>query len=146
ILSPALVGGLQFTNRGPLPTTDCAGMPVVLTRPKSLRNSAKHGREWNRLGGRTIRGHGRHWRKRSDLGFWPESACPKSRSARQLDKITVNGLPGEGSMATVDERTRSAPETRTAAGRTGMEIPRVFSREGVSPFDEVEWELRTAEI
>ena len=31
-------------------------------------------------------------------------------------------------------------------GRRGMEVPRVFSTEGVSPFDQVEWELRTAEI
>ena len=32
----------------------------------------------------------------------------------------------------------------TAAG--GMEIPRVFSHEGTSPYNEVEWELVTAEI
>src|SRR5208283_5894075 len=30
--------------------------------------------------------------------------------------------------------------------RTGMEVPRVFSTEGVSPFDRIEWEFRTAEI
>ena len=30
--------------------------------------------------------------------------------------------------------------------RSGMVVPRVFSTEGVSPFDQVEWELRTAEI
>ena len=27
-----------------------------------------------------------------------------------------------------------------------MVVPRVFSTEGVSPFDQVDWELRTAEI
>jgi ribonucleoside-diphosphate reductase alpha chain len=31
-------------------------------------------------------------------------------------------------------------------GRSGMQVPRVFSREGTHPFDQVEWELRTAEI
>ena len=31
-------------------------------------------------------------------------------------------------------------------GPRGMEIPRVFSTEGSSPFDQVDWELRTAEI
>ena len=31
-------------------------------------------------------------------------------------------------------------------GRRGMEVPRVFSTEGSSPFDQVDWELRTAEI
>ena len=30
--------------------------------------------------------------------------------------------------------------------RTGMEVPRVFSTEGVSPFDLIEWDFRTAEI
>ena len=28
--------------------------------------------------------------------------------------------------------------------RTGLKIPRYFSRAGVNPYDEVEWELRTA--
>jgi len=60
-------------------------------------------------------------------------------------------------MATVGERAGLA----TAAGqvgtetegskergrkRTGMEVPRVFSTEGVSPFARIEWEFRTAEI
>ena len=58
-------------------------------------------------------------------------------------------------MATVEDRasatsTASAPQgakaVRTAQTRSGMEVPRVFSTEGVSPFDEVEWELRTAAI
>src|SRR5947209_1426759 len=49
-------------------------------------------------------------------------------------------------MATVDERRTTSLETRTAQGRSGMVVPRVFSTEGVSPFDQVEWELRTAEI
>ncbi len=60
-------------------------------------------------------------------------------------------------MATVGERVGAvtAPEdgqTRPAAGkertraRAGMEVPRVFSVEGKSPYDQVEWDLRTAEI
>jgi ribonucleoside-diphosphate reductase alpha chain len=31
-------------------------------------------------------------------------------------------------------------------GRRGMAVPRVFSTEGLNPFDQVEWDLRTAEI
>jgi ribonucleoside-diphosphate reductase alpha chain len=31
-------------------------------------------------------------------------------------------------------------------GRRGMTVPRVFSTEGSNPFDEVDWDLRTAEI
>jgi ribonucleoside-diphosphate reductase alpha chain len=58
-------------------------------------------------------------------------------------------------MATVGERALSVSasegvETRKVPGRvrgrTGMQVPRVFSREGASPFDDVDWELRTAEI
>jgi len=60
-------------------------------------------------------------------------------------------------MATVGERvdivtTSGALEPAWAVGkergrgRRGMEVPRVFSMEGSSPFDQVDWELRTAEI
>ncbi len=60
-------------------------------------------------------------------------------------------------MATLSERAMSvsaseAVETKSngvqdrARGRKGMQVPRVFSTEGSSPFDQVEWELRTAEI
>jgi ribonucleoside-diphosphate reductase alpha chain len=34
----------------------------------------------------------------------------------------------------------------TAASAPGLEFPRVFTREGVDPFDEVEWEFRSAVI
>ena len=30
--------------------------------------------------------------------------------------------------------------------RSGMVVPRVFSTEGISPFDQVDWDFRTAEI
>src|SRR5581483_4670915 len=33
-----------------------------------------------------------------------------------------------------------------AAAKTGLKIPRYFSREGVHPYDEIDWELRTASI
>ncbi|MBV8232827.1 MAG: adenosylcobalamin-dependent ribonucleoside-diphosphate reductase, partial [Planctomycetaceae bacterium] len=50
-------------------------------------------------------------------------------------------------MASVGERKMTdSPEIRTSPRRPGMEIPRVFSTEGVSPFDLVDWDLRTAEI
>jgi ribonucleoside-diphosphate reductase alpha chain len=60
-------------------------------------------------------------------------------------------------MATVSERTRlvAAPEKQETAsyntqdrsrGRSGMKVPRVFSVEGSNPFEQVEWEKRTAEI
>jgi ribonucleoside-diphosphate reductase alpha chain len=43
-------------------------------------------------------------------------------------------------MATVEA------EVRTGTVRSGMSVPRVFSKEGVSPYDQVEWDLRTAAI
>ena len=58
-------------------------------------------------------------------------------------------------MATVGERALSVSaaeglEARKVPGRVrgraGMQVPRVFSKEGASPFDEVDWELRSAEI
>jgi ribonucleoside-diphosphate reductase alpha chain len=36
--------------------------------------------------------------------------------------------------------------TKAAAAKTGLKIPRYFTRLGVSPYDEIEWELRTASI
>src|SRR4051794_30581499 len=53
------------------------------------------------------------------------------------------------SMATVGERASvvsGAVESKGHADPSGMAVPRVFSTEGVSPFDQVDWELRTAEI
>src|SRR3954447_24508296 len=51
-------------------------------------------------------------------------------------------------MATVERaKVGSGSETTKAQpGRAGMAVPRVFSTEGVSPFDQVDWDLRTAEI
>jgi ribonucleoside-diphosphate reductase alpha chain len=39
-----------------------------------------------------------------------------------------------------------APQEASARAKTGLKIPRYFSRAGVSPYDEIEWELRNASI
>jgi ribonucleoside-diphosphate reductase alpha chain len=51
-------------------------------------------------------------------------------------------------MATVEDRALVPQEaaSRTSHARSGMTVPRVFSTEGVSPYDQVEWEIRTAAI
>jgi ribonucleoside-diphosphate reductase alpha chain len=49
-------------------------------------------------------------------------------------------------MATVGERTERTAAREARVGQGGMVVPRVFSTEGVSPYDQVEWELRTAAI
>ncbi len=53
-------------------------------------------------------------------------------------------------MAMVGERSSVASlgktEVRAASRRAGMAVPRVFSTEGASPYDLVDWDLRTAAI
>ncbi|MEO6808628.1 MAG: vitamin B12-dependent ribonucleotide reductase [Isosphaeraceae bacterium] len=51
-------------------------------------------------------------------------------------------------MATVSERasSREIKDGTRGPGRKGMVVPRVFSTEGVSPYDQVDWDLRTAAI
>ena len=39
-----------------------------------------------------------------------------------------------------------ADKGQTKEGRRGLEFPRFFTREGISPYDSVEWEYRTAAI
>jgi ribonucleoside-diphosphate reductase alpha chain len=48
--------------------------------------------------------------------------------------------------ATSKSTKRSRRGSGAPTSRTGMLVPRVFSRAGASPFDDVEWERRTAEI
>src|SRR5690242_10124423 len=49
-------------------------------------------------------------------------------------------------MATAERALSVAGSESRAAARRGMTVPRVFSTEGVSPFDQVDWEYRTAAI
>src|SRR5579859_5585845 len=44
------------------------------------------------------------------------------------------------------EETRTSTHQQSAASAAGLKFPRYFTRAGVSPYDEVEWELRTASI
>jgi ribonucleoside-diphosphate reductase alpha chain len=60
---------------------------------------------------------------------------------------------GENEMAEtgtkiMKEETRTSTQHTTAGpdAATGLKFPRYFTRTGVSPYDEVEWELRTASI
>jgi ribonucleoside-diphosphate reductase alpha chain len=49
----------------------------------------------------------------------------------------------EISIKTTPQAPRASSSTKNA---TGLKFPRYFTRAGVSPYDEVEWELRTASI
>ncbi|KAJ3051345.1 hypothetical protein HK102_012083, partial [Quaeritorhiza haematococci] len=61
---------------------------------------------------------------------------PMSRAGRREGATSVEQHQPEGSTKAKDQ----------ARGRSGMTVPRVFSTEGVSPFDQVEWDLRSAAI
>ena len=52
-------------------------------------------------------------------------------------------------MATATDRALNVTDrndTRPTPGRSGMVVPRVFSAEGISPYDQVEWDFRSASI
>jgi ribonucleoside-diphosphate reductase alpha chain len=54
-----------------------------------------------------------------------------------------------GAAQPVESTSQQTTTARTAAdvsAAPGLEFPRVFSREGIDPFDEIEWELRAAVI
>src|SRR5271157_2655760 len=74
-----------------------------------------------------------------------------------LARVIVAVSDGVEHMATVGKRaglvtaagqagTETEGSKERGRKRTGMEVPRVFSTEGVSPFDRIEWEFRTAKI
>src|SRR5690242_7434213 len=48
--------------------------------------------------------------------------------------------------STMPEAAESQINRQETTPKTGLKIPRYFTRAGVSPFDEVEWDLRTASI
>ena len=50
-------------------------------------------------------------------------------------------------MSKVTEQTTAVtPSTSTKKKAPGLTFPRYFTKPGVSPYDELEWELRTAQI
>src|SRR5262245_45153351 len=52
----------------------------------------------------------------------------------------------EAGMETYTNSNATTPPVRAAETAPGLEFPRYFTRAGVDPFDEVEWDLRTAMI
>ncbi|APW62270.1 Vitamin B12-dependent ribonucleotide reductase [Paludisphaera borealis] len=51
-----------------------------------------------------------------------------------------------GTSSTEQAEGHAAKTKDQAKKRSGMQVPRVFSAEGVNPFDQVEWDFRAAEI
>ncbi len=74
-----------------------------------------------------------------------DSAAYQAASAAQTVESggTVN-LPRPASLSNSANSTNSMP--RKSTGGQGLEFPRFFTEAGVDPFDEVEWEIRSALI
>ncbi len=53
---------------------------------------------------------------------------------------------GEMTMPGLDKKPPKAPERAQTASRTGLALERFFTRPGIDPFSEIEWELRAAVI
>jgi ribonucleoside-diphosphate reductase alpha chain len=74
---------------------------------------------------------------------------PLLSSARSRKDETASETPKTGSNGTtagVHAAAVVAGETKAKFMENGMSFPHVFSKPGVHPFDEIEWDKRTAEI
>ena len=56
------------------------------------------------------------------------------------------GAAAAAAQQTEPGRSERAMAATVAGAATGLEYTRVFTREGVDPFDEIEWDLRSAVI
>jgi ribonucleoside-diphosphate reductase alpha chain len=72
-------------------------------------------------------------------GEMPAGEGSMERGAAQ-DAVTPIG------QVTPEDGVESTGSTRPERAATGLEFPRFFAQEGVDPFDEIDWELRSAVI
>lgn len=68
----------------------------------------------------------------------------KSNGKARSDSETAKKRPARGGQKTAGAR--AAKGTESAPSRRGLVLPRYFTRPGVDPFTQVQWELRTASI
>src|SRR5215469_18206780 len=84
--------------------------------------------------------------------FRPASSGPHSASKKAAEKFRARGTPEESledrRMAEAQVATRLIKDqvTDAPARKRGLAVKRSFTRPGFHPFDEIEWELRTASI
>jgi ribonucleoside-diphosphate reductase alpha chain len=76
------------------------------------------------------------------------AVLPKNRSNRSesVPSETPTGSGAGSTTAGVHAAAVVAGETTKSKGKGGMTFQPVFSKPGVHPYDEIEWEKRTAEI
>src|SRR6185437_4659154 len=75
------------------------------------------------------------------------SKNPQERGNKEMAEVKEKGAPTAAETASATPTTattnQNAPQKKKA---TGLTFRRLFSKAGVSPYDEIEWELRTAAI
>src|SRR5438270_13380014 len=96
------------------------------------------------------------WVKRSppgSKGRQRKAGLRRERQRRNIRQGSMREKMGENEMAETNVKAAMKDETRTSAHQTaghhaahGLKFPRHFTDAGGSPYDEVEWELRTASI
>src|SRR5438270_11651862 len=96
------------------------------------------------------------WVKRSppgSKGRQRKAGLRRERQRRNIRQGSMREKMGENEMAEPNVKAAMKDETRTSAHQTaghqaapGLKFPRHFTHAGGSPYDEVEWELRTASI
>jgi ribonucleoside-diphosphate reductase alpha chain len=59
--------------------------------------------------------------------------------------VAAQATSSAGSLETTTPQASSAHRVQAPVGAPGLEFERFFSREGIDPFDEVEWEMRRRE-
>src|SRR5579863_5692527 len=77
------------------------------------------------------------------------SFCVAQQTARRGTMISKGGLNGQSQKKDKRDKLSGQPQRRKGdrtASAKGMSVPRYFTRANIDPFDEVEWELRTAAI
>src|SRR5262245_53546444 len=87
-----------------------------------------------------------HGRARAEAGA---SRFPSSARASRGMSVDRSTRPGRGQLvddAKPERRGRRQKAVTPRAAASGLSLERVFTRPGVHPFDEVEWELRSATL
>src|SRR6185437_4732839 len=75
------------------------------------------------------------------------SQNPQERGNKEMAEVKEKGAPTAAETASATTTTTTATQNaRQKKKATGLTFRRLFSKAGVSPYDEIEWELRTAAI
>jgi ribonucleoside-diphosphate reductase alpha chain len=77
---------------------------------------------------------------------WGRAVAERGGGRMQKGVAAGQGQSSAGSLEVTTPQVVTRTPGAAPAGAPGLEYERVFSREGIDPFDEVEWEMRSAVI